>query len=96
MGNEASSDSAEARTFAVGEKVWVHDVRFPHSLRRARVVRVDMPPDGTASISYTVETGLGGYVRAETAQMHYLSDEPPVANCSHCAANPNAASSPRG
>jgi len=95
MDDDSNGEASGPRTFAAGEKVWVHDVRFPHSLRRATVVRAGVL-DATGKAMYTVETGLGGSMQAETAQMHRLSDEPPVGGCSHCAADPHASTSRRG
>jgi hypothetical protein len=95
MDQDSNDEPGGRRSFAPGEKVWVHDSRFPHSLRRATVVRADVL-DASGQPMYSVETGLGGSMQAETAQMHRLSDEPPVAGCSHCAADPHASTSRRG
>ena len=91
--DENHGDQDATRTFSPGEKVWVHDARAPHSLRRATVVRINHPGQTT---TYTVEAGLGGEMQAEASQMHHLSDQPPVSGCSHCAADPNAANARRG
>jgi hypothetical protein len=95
MDDDNNGEAGGRRTFTAGEKVWVHDIRFPHSLRRATVVRAGVL-DATGQPMYTVETGLGGSMQAATAQMHRLSDEPPVDGCSHCAADPHARSARRG
>lgn len=77
------------------EKVWVHDDRFPHALRRATVAGEDESTRHDED-THTVETGLGGKMTVQTSQMHHLEDNPPVAGCSHCAADPDAATSSRG
>ena len=91
--NSEPDDQAETRrTFTPGEKVLVHDARFPHSLRRATVLRANWGDGSELAETYTVESGMGGEMQAQTSQMHRLTDMPPVPGCSHCAADPNAAS----
>jgi len=84
----------ERDNFAIGEEVWVHDTRFPYTLRRATVSRLDHA--GIGPVTFAVETGLGGTMHTEPSEMHHKDDRPPVAGCSYCAGDPNAARSPKG
>ena len=76
----------DARTdvddFVLGEQIRVHDTRFPHGLRSARISRVIAEPDG--SRSYAVRLGLGGEQIVEAACAHGVDDTRSRPHCTTC------------
>ena len=68
--------------FAAGEQIRVHDTRFPHAFRSARISRVIEETDG--AVSYAVQLGLGGEQIVEGSNAHGMDDTRGRPHCSTC------------
>ena len=68
--------------FVLGEQIRVHDSRFPHSLRSARISRVI---DGDGTRSYAVRLGLGGEQIVAASCAHGIDDTRSRPHCTICA-----------